>query len=213
MGKRLAADSSNVNGRLDVRTSVHLQGTTNRTKCARNRRQSAWPDGKLDPIEYVYTLSMQTEPGLFETTRCPCLASRRAARAITGEFDEALRAHGQRATQVTLLAALHLAWPRSIGELAELLSADRTTLTRNLAVAEQHGWLTTRSSRNGARARSAAITPAGSDVLKKALTVWREVQQGLRRGNRPRPAESLRRLAGGRCTRPEPPAPSEGAHP
>ena len=74
---------------------------------------------------------------LLETKQCLCLASRRAARAITRQFDRALRAHGIRATQFTLLAALELKGPQPIGELARLLVADRTTVTRNLSVAEE----------------------------------------------------------------------------
>lgn len=154
---------------------------------------------------------MRPDPALFETTRCLCLASRRAARAITREFDQALRAHGLRATQFTLLAALHLAGPRSIGELAELLSADRTTLTRNLAVAGQHDWVATRPGRNDARARIAAITPAGLRVLKAALPAWRTVQQRLVGEIGQRTAETLRRLAGGPCMPSEPSSLSERA--
>lgn len=156
------------------------------------------------PNTCIYTHSMEPDPALFETTRCLCLASRRAARAITREFDQALRTQGLRCTQFTLLAALHLAGPRSIGELAELLSADRTTLTRNLAVAEQHGWVVTRPHRDDARARIAAIAPKGSRVLKAALPAWRAVQQRLLDEIGPRAAESLRRLAGGPCVLPAP---------
>jgi DNA-binding MarR family transcriptional regulator len=147
---------------------------------------------------------MEPDAALSETTGCLCLASRRAARAITREFDSALRSRGLRATQFTLLAALHLTGPRSIGELAELLSADRTTLTRNLAVAEQHGWVVTRPGRDDARARIAAIAPKGSRVLKAALPAWRKVQQRLLGEIGPRAAESLRRLAGGACALPAP---------
>lgn len=137
--------------------------------------------------------------GLFETTHCLCLAARRASRAITREFDQALRLHGLRATQFTLLAALHLGGPRSIGGLAELLSADRTTLTRNLAVAEQHGWVTTRADRGDARARIAAITAKGSRALEAALPAWRKTQQRLTEAIGVQAAASLRKLAGGPC--------------
>lgn len=142
---------------------------------------------------------MRSDPGLFETTRCLCLASRRAARAITREFDQALRARGLRATQFTLLAALHLAGPRSIGELAELLSADRTTLTRNLAVLEQQGWVKLRVDRDDARSRLPAITARGSRTLEAALPAWRVVQQRLLGQLGPRATASLHALAGGPC--------------
>lgn len=144
---------------------------------------------------------MQPARSILETTQCLCLAARRASRAITREFDSALRSHGLRATQFTLLAALHLAGPRSIGELAELLSADRTTLTRNLAVAEQCGWVATRADRDDARSRIAAITAKGTRVLTGALPAWRTTQRRLVDEIGAETAASLRRLAGGPCTK------------
>lgn len=147
---------------------------------------------------------MPPDSALFDTTRCLCLAARRASRAITREFDQALRAHGLRATQFTLLSALHLAGSKSIGELAELLSADRTTLTRNLAVAEQHDWVTLRPDRNDARSRIATITPKGVRALLAALPDWQKTQRRLTEEIGPQTAASLRELAGGPCVMPLP---------
>ncbi len=147
---------------------------------------------------------MQPDPALFETTRCLCLAARRAARTITREFDQALRPQGLRATQFTLLAALRLAGPQSIGALAEIMSADRTTLTRNLAVAADHGWVTLKTDRDDARARIATITAKGSRTLHAALPAWRETQQRLLDDIGREAAASLHRLAGGPCVMPLP---------
>lgn len=154
---------------------------------------------------------MQAVPPIFETTRCLCLAARRAARTITREFDQALRPHGLRSTQFTLLAALQLAGPQSIGDLAELLSTERTTLTRNLAVAGRHGWVTTRASHDDARSRVATITAMGLRTLTAALPAWRATQQRLTAQIGARTADSLRQLAGGPCVMPAPgrqPAPA-----
>jgi len=145
---------------------------------------------------------MKPDPFVSETTGCLCLAARRASRAITREFDQALRALALRATQFTLLSALHLAGAKSIGDLAELLSADRTTLTRNLAVAEHHGWVTLRADRDDARSRIAAITPKGSRTLEAALPIWRKTQRRLLDEIGDEAAASLRRLAGGPCVTP-----------
>lgn len=145
---------------------------------------------------------MVLDPSLLETTRCLCLAARRASRAITREFDQALRMHGLRATQFTLLSALHVAGPKSIGDLAELLSADRTTLTRNLALAEQRGWVTLRVDPGDARSRIAIVTPKGSRVLRAALPAWRETQQQLLATIGAQAAASLRKLASGPCVLP-----------
>ena len=149
---------------------------------------------------------MPPDAALFATTRCLCLAARRAARAITREFDQALRPHGLRATQFTVLAALHLAGPKSVGELAEILSADRTTLTRNLALAEQHGWLTLRTDPIDARSRVAAITRKGARTLVAAMPAWHATQQRLLADMGKSAAASLHRLAGGPCVMPLPDA-------
>lgn len=142
---------------------------------------------------------MKPDPSPPETNGCLCLAARRASRAITREFDQALRAYGLRATQFTLLSALHLAGPESMGDLAELLSTDRTTLTRNLAVAEHNAWVTLRPDRTDARSRIAAITAKGVRALEAALPAWRETQRRLLDEIGDETAVSLRKLAGGPC--------------
>jgi DNA-binding MarR family transcriptional regulator len=147
---------------------------------------------------------MTPDLSVFATTRCLCLAARRAARTITREFDQALRPHGLRATQFTLLAALHLAGTKAIGELAEMLSADRTTLTRNLAVAEQRGWVSLRIDPADARSRLAAITPKGSRTLMAAMPIWNATQQRLLQDIGASAAATLHRLAGGPCVMPLP---------
>lgn len=140
---------------------------------------------------------MKPDAAILETAQCLCLASRRASRAITREFDRALRAHGLRATQFTLLAALHLAGSASIGELAELMGVDRTTLTRNLAVAEASGWVRVHADPDDARSRRAAITAKGRRALTSALPAWRATQQTLTASISAQTATSLRLLAGG----------------
>jgi DNA-binding MarR family transcriptional regulator len=147
---------------------------------------------------------MTPDLSVFATTRCLCLAARRAARTITREFDQALRPRGLRATQFTLLSALHLAGSKPIGELAEVLSADRTTLTRNLSVAEKNGWVALRADPADARSRLASITRKGSRTLAAALPIWDATQQRLLQDIGESAAASLHRLAGGPCVMPLP---------
>jgi DNA-binding MarR family transcriptional regulator len=63
---------------------------------------------------------------------CACLHLRQASRRVTQLFDDALRPVGLRATQFTLLTAVHRLGPVPIQQLAQRLVMDRTTLTRNL---------------------------------------------------------------------------------
>src|SRR5271168_4530609 len=72
---------------------------------------------------------------------CACASIRRAARAVTQFYDAGLRPAGLRATQFTLLQALHLAPEISQKHLAELLASDSTTLTRTLAHLRRQGWI------------------------------------------------------------------------
>jgi DNA-binding MarR family transcriptional regulator len=142
------------------------------------------------------TRSMTTEADLLETAQCLCLASRRAARAITRRFDAALRPHGIRATQFTLLAALALKGPLSIGALAEIMGADRTTLTRNLAVAESQSLVRIASGQD-ARARIATITARGRQTFTRAFPAWRETQSELTDGIGMKTADTIRQLSRG----------------
>lgn len=149
---------------------------------------------------------------VLQTTRCLCLAARRASRTITREFDQALRAHDLRATQFTLLAALNIAGPLAIGALADLLAADRTTMTRNLALVEKRGLAKVRADKTDARSRVATITPEGKALLQEAMPTWRKVQTELTDALGESTAEGLRRLAGGPCVMPLPdPSPDASA--
>lgn len=139
---------------------------------------------------------MSANRELFETTQCLCLASRRAARAITRAFDRELRAHGLRATQFTLLAVLALKGPQSIGALAGVLGADRTTVTRNLAVVEEASLVSIQPGED-ARSRIVAITDKGRSALTGAFATWRRVQSALTDSIGDQAADSLRRLSGG----------------
>jgi DNA-binding MarR family transcriptional regulator len=104
---------------------------------------------------------MDTQSNLRECADCLCLASRRAARRITRAFDRELRPHGMRATQFTVLAMLSLRGAMTIGELAEALGAERTTLTRNLALIENASWVRIQPGETDARARVVTITDHG----------------------------------------------------
>src|SRR3546814_12520948 len=69
----------------------------------------------------------------FETTlhvrdHCLCLAARRAARALSRRFDEALRPAGLTNGQFSLLMSLHRPEPPPMGSVATPLAIYRTTL-------------------------------------------------------------------------------------
>lgn len=111
---------------------------------------------------------------------CYCLEARRRARALTRFYEKRLRPHGLRATQFSILAALALAGPRPINELAHILGLERTTLTRSATLLERNGWIESIRAED-ARKRLLLLTSAGRAKLEEALPAWKEAQDAVAR--------------------------------
>lgn len=121
---------------------------------------------------------MKTPPGLEATRDCLCFASRRAARAITRRFDKALRVHGLKSTQFSILCLLLQIGPVGLGELAARLGVERTSLTRNLGVLEDRGLVKIEEG-DDARARIVEATAKARDTIVAALPDWQRVQDDV----------------------------------
>lgn len=105
--------------------------------------------------------------------RCLCLHVQRAARALARRFDDALRPFGLTSGQFSLLMSLNRPGPPTIGEVAQLLVMDRTTLTANLKPLERRGLLKIVVDEEDRRNRRLRITGAGQKLLADAVPVWR----------------------------------------
>lgn len=119
---------------------------------------------------------------LSATKQCHCLAARRRARVLTRLYEEALRPHGLRATQFSILAALSIKGPTPLTELADILGLDRTTLTRSANVMEERGWLGAAKTADD-RVRALCLTDAGRTKVEEAYPAWRRVQQKVDQGH------------------------------
>ena len=106
-----------------------------------------------------------------------CTASqlRRATRAITRRYDDAMREAGLEGTQLNVLVALALMGNASIGRLSEQLGVDRTTMTRNLVPLSRNGWIES-SAGDDRRVRGVRLTPRGRRTLERALPLWERTQ-------------------------------------
>lgn len=103
---------------------------------------------------------------------CLCLAAQRAARTLARRFDEALRPAGLTSGQFSLLTSLNRAEPPSVGEVAEVLGMDRTTLTANLKPLERRGLVKTQVDPEDRRSRQVVLTGAGLQTLEIATPIW-----------------------------------------
>ena len=80
---------------------------------------------------------MKRQPADYAPRSCICVNLRRASRAISQLYDEAMAASGLKVTQFSLLRAVERNEPVAITVLADDMELDRTTLARNLAPLER----------------------------------------------------------------------------
>ena len=111
---------------------------------------------------------------------CLCASFRRASRALSQHYDDAMRPLGLTPTQFTILQALSIAGTVHQGKLGEILAMDTTTLTRTLNIMARHGWVE-KLQGSDRRERQLRLTPPGIDQFNRALPVWQKVQTRLRR--------------------------------
>jgi len=123
---------------------------------------------------------LPTAPGEIAYTQavspaCACGRLRRATRALTQLYDDAMAPAGLRVTQFSLLRTLARDGPLRISELAERLLLDRTALSRNLDPLVERGFVDIVRG-DDARTREAAITKSGRAALRAATPYWERAQ-------------------------------------
>lgn len=108
------------------------------------------------------------------TAECLCFRARRASRAITRLYDEALRPIGLQATQLTLLNAIAMAGDagQPMRRLADVLAMDLTTLSRNLGPLAKAGLIVLDRLPADRRVRIAKLSEAGAERLVAARPLW-----------------------------------------
>ena len=123
-------------------------------------------------------------------TACTCGRLRRAARALTQLYDDAMAPSGLRVTQFSLLRTLSRRGPVRISALAEEALLDRTALSRNLDPLVARKLVVIVPGRD-ARSREVTLTPAGVAALKAAGPYWKRAQAAVTRQLGPSRLEAL----------------------
>jgi DNA-binding MarR family transcriptional regulator len=126
----------------------------------------------------VYTRMRISARSFKACQTCACSALRRASRAVTQHYERHFRGSGLRATQFTILAMLAQTGPLSISELSDQLGLDRTTLSRNLRLIEEKGWIAALG-HDDQRVRKMALTPKGMRKASAALTFWKRADASV----------------------------------
>ncbi len=109
---------------------------------------------------------------------CICTRLRRATRGAIRHYDAALRPVGLNVTQFALLRAIERLGEAAIGDLADAIDIDASTLGRNLRVLARQG-LVALDPGNDRRTRIVRMTEAGVRTSQTIAPLWAEAQATL----------------------------------
>jgi DNA-binding MarR family transcriptional regulator len=110
---------------------------------------------------------------------CFALNLRRAGRRIGRAYDEALRPAGLNNGQFSLMTILVALDHCPLGEIADRLGVDRTTLNATLKPLERDGLVRSDADPKDGRIRRLSLTPLGLRRLKQAEPLWRATQSAI----------------------------------
>lgn len=111
---------------------------------------------------------------------CLATSTRVLDRAITALYDEALKPHGVRSTQLSVLVTVAALGSPTASDLVPALRIDQSTLSRSIDRLVARGLLRGTGDPADARLRRLTLTAPGRRTLREALPAWRRSQQRVK---------------------------------
>ncbi len=109
---------------------------------------------------------------------CFCLNLRRATRAVSRIYDQALDSTGLKANQFNVLIVISSLAPATVPAVAQALAMERTTLLRNLGPLKAAGYVATTAG-SGRRPDHIELTVTGLAALTSAIKAWQVAQRQI----------------------------------
>jgi DNA-binding MarR family transcriptional regulator len=132
-------------------------------------------------LHYVTVMRGDPESFAAEMAR-QCLSSRvgRLHRIVTRRFELALAPTGLTPPQLEILAALTLAGePVPPSALAGVLAVERSTMSRNLALMKERGWVEPATVSPAGRTMTVTVTDRGRATFLDARDAWNAAQRAV----------------------------------
>ena len=111
---------------------------------------------------------------------CSAFKVRRLSRQVTQFYDQAIRKLGLKSTQVHLLTVIGEEGPLTVGQLAERIGAERTSVSRALQATEAGGWVEIGPGPDG-RSKSVRLTSEGRALLERVEPIRAHQEAAFRR--------------------------------
>jgi DNA-binding MarR family transcriptional regulator len=106
---------------------------------------------------------------------CIGMRTRVINRVISRIYDEALRPHGIKGSQMSILAVISGFGRAEPSEICRLLQLDASTLSRNVSRMKSKGWLKA-ATRSDRRAHRLELTSDGERIIQEAFSSWQDAQ-------------------------------------
>ena len=111
-------------------------------------------------------------------TPCVCIHLRRIAQKVTDLYDNALKPAGITVNQYSLLVNISKIEGCGIGELAQRIRLEKSTLVRTLQPLLRDRLIVDRAAK-GQRKRRLYLTLVGEETLKAAFPLWSKAQEDV----------------------------------
>lgn len=108
---------------------------------------------------------------------CVIARARLISRVMTHIFDEELRPFGLVSSQHTLLGSIMRMGVATRADIGRANCLDRSTLTRNLKLMLDAGWIEEVAEKVQGRQRPLRLSKAGEDLLFSSMPAWRAGQE------------------------------------
>ncbi|KOY81036.1 winged helix-turn-helix transcriptional regulator [Lysinibacillus macroides] len=111
------------------------------------------------------------------TQICVCANLRKKTRVVTQLYDKLLQPTGLKITQYSMLANIAHQQAVSISRLGEILLLDQTTITRNIRLLKEQGYVELTKDAQDARSKNITLTDKGIAKLDEARPIWQTLQK------------------------------------
>lgn len=121
------------------------------------------------------------DPAVIISTECTLVRMRMLNRVVSKIYDDALRPHGLKASQLNVLVAVSRMGPTRPKDLAARLMLERSTVSRNVDRMVGQGWLSIGRGDDDGRSHDLSITAKGRSLMSLLLPDWRRAQRAAKK--------------------------------